>query len=287
MRLQEIPTSPGSSFYTGSFATPDFNWPYCFHPEFEIFLLRRGHCTVAIADHAAQIAKGDLVVIGSNTPHFLHNKPGDSRGGHWAQSTIAICKPAFLGQTFWNSPEMEGVRVFWERLEGGGAILRGARAKAPAALLTALPRASALECLIGFLQLLHTLAVIPHKCWQEVSDASPLPQSHHLDMSRLIRVFRFVRENYESDIALADVARIANMAATSFSRFFHRKTGKTFQLFLLETRLAEASIRLLSTKDSVSEICYDCGFGNLSNFNRYFKRKYGLTPTAYRNARDT
>jgi len=235
----------------------------------------------------ARITRGDLVVIGSNTPHFLHNKRGDSRGPHWAQSTIAICKPSFLGQTFWNSPEMEGVRGFWERLEGGGAILRGARADAPAALLTALPRASALDCLIGFLRLLHTLAVIPRKHWQEIADISTLPPSHRLDMQRLIRVFRFVRESYHSDISLADVARIANMAATSFSRFFHRKTGKTFQLFLLETRLSEASIRLLSTNDSVSEICYDCGFGNLSNFNRYFKRKYGLTPTTYRKTQST
>jgi|GEM_PF-4456822 len=43
MRLQEIPTCPGSSFYTGAFATPDFNYPYCFHPEFEIFLVRKGN----------------------------------------------------------------------------------------------------------------------------------------------------------------------------------------------------------------------------------------------------
>lgn len=72
------------------------------------------------------------------------------------------------------------------------------------------------------------------------------------------------------------------MSDASLMRFLKKWTGKTFIDNLNEIRVAEAVCRLTDTSDSISEICYRCGFNNLSNFNRVFKRRRGSTPTEYR-----
>ncbi|MCR6720448.1 MAG: helix-turn-helix transcriptional regulator [Chitinophagaceae bacterium] len=69
------------------------------------------------------------------------------------------------------------------------------------------------------------------------------------------------------------MAKLANMTDVSFSRFFKSRTGITFIDSLVEMRLGHASRLLIDTTQSVAEIAYNCGFNNISNFNRLFKRK--------------
>jgi AraC-like DNA-binding protein len=72
------------------------------------------------------------------------------------------------------------------------------------------------------------------------------------------------------------------MSGPSFSRFFRRATNKTFRAFLNEVRIGHASRLLLESDQSVAEICYDSGFGNLSNFNRQFLKLRKVSPRDYR-----
>lgn len=81
---------------------------------------------------------------------------------------------------------------------------------------------------------------------------------------------------------LDHMGKVARHEGASLMRFLKKWTGKTFIDNLNEIRVAEAVCRLTDTSDSISEICYRCGFNNLSNFNRVFKRRRGSTPTEYR-----
>jgi transcriptional regulator GlxA family with amidase domain len=72
------------------------------------------------------------------------------------------------------------------------------------------------------------------------------------------------------------------MTDVSFSRFFRSRTGITFMDSLLEMRLGHASRLLIDTTQSVAEVAYNCGFNNISNFNRLFKKKKGCTPKEFR-----
>jgi transcriptional regulator GlxA family with amidase domain len=81
---------------------------------------------------------------------------------------------------------------------------------------------------------------------------------------------------------LQEVAKLTSMTAVSFSRFFKMRTGITFIDSLLELRLGHASRLLIDTTLSISEIAYNCGFNNISNFNRLFKKKKGCTPKEFR-----
>jgi transcriptional regulator GlxA family with amidase domain len=72
------------------------------------------------------------------------------------------------------------------------------------------------------------------------------------------------------------------MTEVSFSRFFKARTGITFIDSLNEIRLGNASRMLIDTTHSIAEIAYNCGFNNISNFNRIFKTKKKCTPKEFR-----
>ena len=101
--------------------------------------------------------------------------------------------------------------------------------------------------------------------------------------SRRVRaVEEYIDKNFKNEIRLNTLADIAGMTPAAFSRFFRTRTGRTVSDYIIETRLGYASRQLVDTHVSVAEICYDCGFNNISNFNRIFKKKKGCSPTAFR-----
>ena len=91
-----------------------------------------------------------------------------------------------------------------------------------------------------------------------------------------------VNNNFNQNISLNDAAKIAGMTEVSLSRFFKLRTGKTFVDTLNEVRLGHASRMLIDTTDSINEVAYKCGFNNMSNFNRIFKKKKDSTPKEFR-----
>lgn len=88
--------------------------------------------------------------------------------------------------------------------------------------------------------------------------------------------------HYSEVIRLSEVAEMVNMSESSFCRFFKQHTSKSFIDFLTDIRLGAASRALIDSSLSIAEIGYDCGFNNLSNFNRIFKKKKGVTPSEFR-----
>jgi transcriptional regulator GlxA family with amidase domain len=91
-----------------------------------------------------------------------------------------------------------------------------------------------------------------------------------------------LNQNFDKNISLRDAAKIAGMTEVAFSRFFKVRTGKTFVDTINEVRLGNASRLLIDTTHSITEIAYKCGFNNMSNFNRLFKKKKDCTPKEFR-----
>ena len=102
------------------------------------------------------------------------------------------------------------------------------------------------------------------------------------DSRRVQKVKDYIDANFKDDIRLQELADLANMTPTAFSRFFKLRTGKSISEYIIDVRLGHAARMLADSTMAVVEICYRCGFNNISNFNRIFKRKKGLTPTEFR-----
>jgi AraC-like DNA-binding protein len=99
---------------------------------------------------------------------------------------------------------------------------------------------------------------------------------------RLEKILKYLNEHFSTDISHSQIAKVASMTEVSFSRFIKKRTGKTFVDLLNEIRLGQASRQLIDTHTTVSEIAFNCGFKNLSYFNRVFKAKKGKTPVEFR-----
>ena len=102
------------------------------------------------------------------------------------------------------------------------------------------------------------------------------------DSRRILKVKDFISKNYMDDLRLPALADMAGMSPSAFSRFFKMHTSRNLSDYIIDIRLGYASRMLVDTVKSISEICYDCGFNNLSNFNRIFKNKKGCSPSDFR-----
>lgn len=102
------------------------------------------------------------------------------------------------------------------------------------------------------------------------------------DSRRILKVKNFIHQNYMDEVRLAQLADIAGMSPSAFSRFFKLHTGRNLTDYIIDIRLGAASRMLVDTSRSISEISFYCGFNNLSNFNRIFKKKKNCNPTEFR-----
>ena len=102
------------------------------------------------------------------------------------------------------------------------------------------------------------------------------------DSRRVQKVKTFIYAHYREEIRLAQLSDIAGMSDSSFSRFFKLHTGRNLSDYIIDLRLGYACRQLVDSTNSVAEICYACGFNNLSNFNRIFRKRKGCSPSEFR-----
>lgn len=102
------------------------------------------------------------------------------------------------------------------------------------------------------------------------------------DSRRVLKVKDYINSHIMDDLRLEQLADLVGMTPTAFSRFFKQRTGKNLSEYIVDIRLGHAARLLVDTTNSVSEICWDCGFNTLSNFNRLFRKRKGCNPTEFR-----
>ncbi|WP_229254254.1 AraC family transcriptional regulator [Dyadobacter sp. NIV53] len=136
------------------------------------------------------------------------------------------------------------------------------------------------DSILQLMSILHDLSVSSNM--RTLSNSTFTNENINFNSRRIEKVFSYMRDNYDKEITLDGVSRLAGMSEVSFSRFIKKRTGKTFIESLNEIRLGHASHSLVNTTHTISEIAYRCGFNNLSYFNRIFKSKNGCTPKEFR-----
>ena len=155
------------------------------------------------------------------------------------------------------------------------------------AIMTIYPRLVKLATIYDKFLMAHELIYILHEL-SKFDDAYELSSSTFakVDVSsesrRVLKVKDFINTHINDELRLEQLANLVSMTPTAFSRFFKLRTGKTLSEYIVDIRLGHAARLLLDTSDSVSEICWDCGFNTLSNFNRLFRKRKGCSPTEFR-----
>lgn len=133
---------------------------------------------------------------------------------------------------------------------------------------------SQLQIKAGILQLIGILMEAGLMCQS--------PRTESQKITAIKTVLSYITDHYHEKLYVQDLASQVNMNEQYFCRFFKRSIGKTPIDYINDYRLNKV-IRLLETGDAqITEICLECGFNNMGNFQRLFKRKTGITPLQYR-----
>ena len=259
----------------------NFNFPIHIHPECELnFIENAKGAQRIVGDSIEEIDEEELVLV--TNPHLEHawkDYRNVSKNIH--EITIQF-HPDLLTNTFLNKNQMISIRQLFRHAERGVAFSRESIAKVRPLLKTLTCENDSFYSLIKLLIILHELSI--DKGMRELSTgqfAANVMHQHSSDES-LGRVMDYLSRHYSEVIRLSEVAEMVNMSESSFCRFFKQHTSKSFIDFLTDIRLGAASRALIDSSLSIAEIGYDCGFNNLSNFNRIFKKKKGVTPSEFR-----
>jgi len=146
--------------------------------------------------------------------------------------------------------------------------------------LRAIVRKNGFDSFLEFQSLLYNLAISRDQ--QCLTDVGFQLQNDFHNSKQIETLYNYVKDNYDQNLKLEYAAQMMNMSVASFCRFIKKRTGKTFVDFVISHKIGIAAQELLETNKSISEICFESGFNNISNFNRIFKKKQGCTPGDYR-----
>ena len=177
--------------------------------------------------------------------------------------------------------EMENINSFL-KLSKRGVVIQGKTKIKIANQLYKIINETGVTRLTDFISLLHYITSESEYC--PLSSTSFIHSFSQQELPRLQKIFDYILENFKNDITLKEVSEAANMSTTSLCKYFKSHTNRTLITFLNEIRIGHACKLLLERKDmSISEICFDCGFNNLTNFNIQFRKLKEMSPTSYRN----
>ncbi|HOZ85777.1 MAG TPA: AraC family transcriptional regulator [Niabella sp.] len=272
-----IPLTESDCFTIFTRIKNGFDFPLHCHEELELNFIFNGKGALRrIGDHVSVIEDVELVLIGSNLPHVWENHKCEEK--EIEEITIQFHKD-FLDEKFLKRNQMFLMNRMIE-LSAKGILFSSDTVKKLLPRLRTLNQKQGFDSILELISILHELSVSTKM--QTLSNTKYAMNELSYQGSRIQEVQTYLSLNFRRSITLTEVAKLVSMTEPSFCRFFKSKTGITFVDCLMELRLGHASRRLIDTSESVAEIAYHCGFNNISNFNRLFKKKKGCTPKEYR-----
>ncbi|CCQ44450.1 araC-like ligand binding domain protein [Pseudarthrobacter siccitolerans] len=275
-----IPPDPNHSvrWHQHSYPSPVARWNY--HPEYEIHLIRKGTGKFIVGDHIGTFEAGHVSLVGSGLPHdwvsdlepgeVLENRDAVIQfDGKWVEQAAALV------------PELAEVKPLLEQSQRGIEFL-GRSAKEAAAAIEAMGTTSGLARLQHLFALFRVLVEAPPADRSYLAEEWFRPQLDGQAAAVVDLVLEYVFSNHAGTVKLSEAAELVGMQEASFSKYFKRATGQNFSDLVRKLRLAHARRLLERTDKPISDICYEVGFTNLSNFNRHFLNDLGETPRHYR-----
>ncbi len=276
--FQKLTAEPEEGFAFKSIRAASFDCPWHVHPEYELILVLQSDGYRIVGDSIAPLSAGDLVFVGPGLPHIWQSESAPNEG-HEVHALLIQFEEEFLGDGLLLLPALEPVRRLLDGAARGVHVV-GPTRDAASALMIAMVGSKGLKRVVQFLELLGLLANSPD-CHPIASPTFAVDSTLY-EQERMNHVFQFLNRHLGEVIRLSEAARIVGLSDGAFSRFFRLHTGKTFPEFLNELRVGRACRLLVEQDKPITEVCYECGFTNLSNFNRQFRRLRSLTPGAFR-----
>ena len=255
-----------------------FDGPYHYHPELEITWIRNSSGKRYVGGNVSDYKPDDVVLVGANVPHCWHSMNEAVHDN--AQAIVIQFQPNFAGVGFLELPELIKIKSLFEKAIAG-VLINGITKATIISQMRQFPAADGFNRLLQFLGMLDLIAN---------SEETELIDHHFAGLTaspaeteRFQKVFSYLIGHYQQEVSLKAAAKIANLTPTAFCRYFKHVTRKTLVEVVTEFRINQACQLLRNSEKPVNEICFECGFGNNSYFNKTFKAITEYTPLQYRN----
>jgi len=247
-----------------------------FHPELELVYINKAKGKRHIGSHLSYFNNSQLIFIGASLPHSGFTDRFTSNG----KETIVQFKEDFLGEHFFNIPEMQAVKTLFARAKKG-VIFHAEAKKIIGPKIEDLLNYEGIDRIIRFLGILKGLANSDDYSLLNVDGFSF--EIEPQDNKKIEIIYIHVRKYFTRPITLNEISEKVSMTVPAFCRYFKKVTGKTFTQFVNEYRIVHATKLLAENPTSITDICFESGFNNFSHFNKLFKKFTGKSPLKYRN----
>ena len=269
--------SPADSFLTYYRVKNNFDFPIHFHPEFELNLIYNGSgARRVIGDHMEEIGKYELVLVGPNLPHCWELHKCKNEEIH--EVTIHIHND-LLDEKLLSRRVFKSIKDMFNN-SIHGILFSEKTTKEVMKKLMNLPKLSGIDYFLEFISILHDLSISRN---QTALSSSISNVTNFENSDKIKKVYEYVQENFHRKISLDEISALINMSPVTFNRFIKKRTGKTFVSYINNTRVSYATRLLIESDFSVGEIGFKCGFNNIANFNRMFKKIKKCTPSEFKN----
>lgn len=258
-------------------------YPYWhYHPQYEIMLITESTGTRYVGDSITSFQEGDITIMGSNIPHLFRNdiEYFNEKTEKVAKAIVIYFSDNFVNSDFFSLREMTSISEFLNLSKKGILIQERTRPEITQRLHK-IVNEDGVTRLMDFISLLHYIA--SESDYRVLSSLGFANMFEQQELSKLNKIFDYLLNNFQNTITLEEVSKVSNMSTTNFCKYFKSHTNKTLITFLNEIRIGYACKLLIEKREmSISEICFECGFNNLTNFNIQFKRMKNMSPTIYR-----
>lgn len=271
--LEDIPSDKGtSSFYAYRFQVPFFAFKWHYHPEFELTYIVRGCGYRIVGNSYHNFSDGDVVLLGSNLPHTWS---GQLDSDEQSDAIVIQFSTEFIAPFLRLNESM----VIDKMLE---LSHRGLSFEANDLLLSKMIEITEAQGMDRVLKLISILDELAHHQLKTIA-----PNSYHTIVSkksefRINKVCSYIQANFHTNISLKEVADLIYLTESNFCKFFKKATGSTFSNYVNELRINEVCRLLIQSEKAISQISFECGFENLSYFNRVFSKKKQMPPSKFR-----
>lgn len=272
------PLSEKDCFYLIDRHKTEFTYPLHIHTEYELNFVEG--CEGArriVGDSIETLGNYDLVLLGGGIEHTWEQH--NCRTGNIHEITIQF-SPDLFGDVLLGKNQMHSLRQLFSNSLGGVAFSMPAIMRIYNRLTELLQTQPGFYRVIKLMELLYELSL--ETDYHTLATSSFAHVTNNADSRRVHKIEEYIDTHFREEIRLQTLADLAGMTPTSFSRFFKLRTGRTVSDYIIDIRLGHAARQLADSTTSVVEICYDCGFNNVSNFNRIFKKRKGCSPTVFR-----
>jgi AraC-like DNA-binding protein len=273
--------SGNHAFLAKEIIQPFFATEFHFHKECQLVYIVESSGQRIVGDSVEHFEEGELVFLGSDIPHVWHNDKryfGDNDHLH-AHSLAIYISPDLLLEYLAGLADIMPLKSWFIKAQRG--ILFDHQTKAIVVpLMKKIIHQEGLEKIITFFELLKAL--------QHAKEYRLLAGHNYVnlytdnDQGRMDKIFKYIFTNFKKEISLKEISSIAGLNIYSFCRFFKSRTQKSFIIFVNELRIQHACKLLHKDESNMIQLADKCGFNNVTNFNRFFKRIKGVTPKEYR-----